>query len=111
MLSMMESFVSHEEANRILNVLTEYYCPEKVIVFGSFAHGEENPESDLDICVIKDQVPVSPVERRFQVYRLLEDRKIPVDVVVYKPKEFKERFDLGDPFIKTLVNEGKVIYG
>jgi hypothetical protein len=39
------------------------------------------------------------------------DIDVAVDYVVYKPEETKERLALGDPFIKKIYNEGKVLYG
>ena len=34
-----------------------------------------------------------------------------VDFIVYKPEEAEERLSLGDPFIKKIYEEGKVLYG
>jgi len=34
-----------------------------------------------------------------------------VDFIVYKPEEAAERLALGDPFIKKIYKEGKVLYG
>ncbi len=29
---------------------------------------------------------------------------------VYKPQELEQRLKLGDPFVKTILKEGKVLY-
>jgi hypothetical protein len=34
-----------------------------------------------------------------------------VDLLVYKPEEFEKRLELGDPFLKAILKEGKVVYG
>jgi len=39
------------------------------------------------------------------------DVDLPIDYIVYKPEEAEEGLTLGDPFIKKIFKEGKVLYG
>jgi hypothetical protein len=41
----------------------------------------------------------------------LIERDIAADMLVYRPEEFEERIKLGDPFIKNILNEGRILYG
>jgi hypothetical protein len=41
----------------------------------------------------------------------LIDREMAVDMLVYRPDEFEHCIKLGDPFIKTILSEGQVLYG
>jgi len=41
----------------------------------------------------------------------LIDRNIAADMLVYRPDEFEERVKLDDPFIKSILREGRVLYG
>lgn len=46
----------HRIADRLLpylKVLVEQFQPEKVILFGSFAYGSPNEDSDVDLLVVK----------------------------------------------------------
>lgn len=103
--------VFEQEVKAMVDRLILTYQPKKIIAFGSFARGEIEPDSDLDLCIIKEDIPLSPVERRFEVYRLLTHRKIPVDIVIYRPEEFETRLQLGDPFVKGILKDGKNLYG
>ena len=38
----------------ILRKLIEEYTPEKVILFGSYAYGDPDPDSDIDLLIIKE---------------------------------------------------------
>jgi hypothetical protein len=38
-------------------------------------------------------------------------RHVAVDMIVYKPEEVEDRLALGDPFVKKIYREGKVLYG
>ena len=42
--------------------------------------------------------------------RILIDRQIPVDILVYTPAEVERRKELGDFFILDIFNTGKLIY-
>jgi predicted nucleotidyltransferase len=89
--------------------LVAKYHPEKVILFGSAAR-ESEVVNDVDLFIIKDDVPVLGAERIRQLYRLM-DIDLPVDYLVYRPSEVVERLALGDPFVLSVINEGKVLYG
>ena len=39
------------------------------------------------------------------------DTNVAVDYIVYKPEEVKERLSIGDPFIKRIFEDGKILYG
>lgn len=89
--------------------LVALYRPEKIIVFGSAARGDEEI-NDVDLFIVKEDVPNLGAERIRQLYRLM-DTDLPVDYLVYRPAEVAERLSMGDPFVTSIIKEGKVLYG
>ncbi len=66
-------------------------------VFGSYAGGEETPDSDVDILVVLDAADEGPVEAAARARAALE-LPVPVDVIVRTPSQLEERRALGDDF-------------
>ena len=91
--------------------------PSKVILFGSYAKGVFDEESDLDLVVIlnTEMIPETydkkleiKVQVRDSIYEL--SRQIAIDLVVYTKGEFKMLKDLQTSFYNEIMNTGKVIY-
>ena len=103
---------SRHMIDEIVKKIVIEYSPQKVILFGSYAYGNPDEESDLDILVIKD-TDKRPIERWTDIKRILRDRNriISVTPVVYTPKELQKRISLGDFFIQEVLEKGKVLYG
>ncbi len=99
-----------KEIESITTQVVRKYGPEKIILFGSAARGDIGPDSDADFLIIKSGTPYYGADRIRELSRLIE-RNIPVDFLVYRPEEFEERLGMGDPFLKAIVKEGKVLYG
>jgi hypothetical protein len=64
---------------------------------------------DIDLFIIKKDVPDLGVDRIRELDALIKYR-LATDFIVYKPEEVKERLRLGDPFIKNILGEGKILY-
>lgn len=96
---------------KILNYFRKKYKPEKIILFGSRARGEELKSSDIDILVISKSFEKQPnyVKRLIEIYKEIPAIGINVDVLALTPKEFNERKKLLT-IVKKAVEEGKVIY-
>lgn len=77
---------------------------EEVILFGSYARGDYNEESDIDVLIVGD---VDFDELMDVVTDILLKHGELISPVVIKPEEFKRR---EDSFIKTVLREGKVVY-
>jgi len=99
-----------KEINNITAQIIEKYKPDKIILFGSAARGEFRRDSDADFLIIKKDTPFYGAERIRELSRLIE-RNIPLDLLVYRPEEFEKRLEMGDPFLKAIMKEGKVLYG
>ena len=87
--------------------------PEKVIVFGSYAHDEADRESDIDLIVVLDSdiVPKTYGERRVNrlfVRRALDalNREYALDVLVYTAPEWKRFLDSGSAFAREVAGQG-----
>lgn len=89
--------------------LVSKYAPEMIILFGSAAR-EDIEVHDVDLLIVKDDVPHLGAERIRQLYRLMVT-DLPVDYLVYRPAEIAERLSLGDPFVEGIFREGKILYG
>ena len=98
-----------KEIKKITDQIVKKYQPEKIILFGSYAWGKPTENSDVDLFIVKE----SDLPRRFRttrVERILDSVSFPVDVLVYTPKEIKERRSLGDFFVGNIFKKGKVLY-
>jgi uncharacterized protein len=99
-----------KEIQSITKQLIEKYGPEKIILFGSAARGSTGPDSDADFLIIKKQTPYYGSDRIRELSPIIE-RSIPVDFLICRPEEFEKRLKMGDPFLKAILKEGRVLYG
>jgi predicted nucleotidyltransferase len=81
---------------------------ERVVLFGSYARGEVTEDSDVDLLVI------APFEGK-SVHKSVEIRmklrpRFPVDLLVRTPEKVHERLEMGDCFMREILEEGKVLY-
>lgn len=95
--------------SEIVNKIAKGYNPDKIILFGSYANGNPNEDSDLDLFVIKDSDLPRP-QRTVQVRKMLYGAKIPIDLIVYTPKEIEESKNNKFGFVFKVLNTGKTIY-
>ncbi len=102
-----------KELKRDIQIIAEAikakYHPEKIVLFGSAARDEFEEGSDIDFFIIKE-TNLPRHRRPLEIYQFLDDQGLPIDFIIYTPQEFKERFSLGDFFIKRILKEGKVLY-
>jgi HEPN domain-containing protein/predicted nucleotidyltransferase len=93
----------------IVERLVSGYAPDRIILIGSRASGAARPDSDVDLLIVKE-TGRRPIDRRIEVERLLTDRAIPIDVMVYTPDELRQLFAAGSPFIEEILEHGRVLY-
>jgi len=96
---------------RLVNVLKEHYEPEKVILFGSYAYGRPNQDSDIDLLIIKE-TDKPFFQRLAELRRIVSEsrRGYAFEPVVLTPKELKERLKRGDQFFQEILEKGTVLY-
>lgn len=99
-----------KEIESIVQQIVNRYRPQRIILFGSAATGDFENAVDLDFLIIKDDVPQYGVDRMRELEAIVE-KEIASDLLVYRSDEIDERMSLGDPFILSIMNEGKVLYG
>jgi predicted nucleotidyltransferase len=99
-----------KEIESIIAQIVEKYKPEKIILFGSASRGMFTSDSDVDFLIIKKDTPEYGADRIRELSRLI-DRNVAVDFLIYRPEEFEKRLKMGDPFLKVVLREGKVLYG
>jgi predicted nucleotidyltransferase len=100
-----------ETIRDIVEKLQAGYAPQKVILFGSHAYGNPGCDSDIDLLVIKE-TSERFIDRWVTVRRLLSDptRMLPVEVIVLTPQELTQRLDIGDQFLREIIDRGEVLY-
>jgi predicted nucleotidyltransferase len=91
--------------------------PYKIILFGSYANGNPNENSDIDIMVILDNNHVSKtyeerLNKKIFIRNLIIEinRRIPIDILVYSKEELNMIKNHGNYFIDEIEKTGKVIY-
>lgn len=83
--------------------------PKRVILFGSYARGEANEASDLDLMVVEPEIPDFTGEYR-RLREALGPIGIGVDLLLYSESEFEKRREWWTTPVYWAVREGKVVY-
>lgn len=85
----------------------------EIILFGSYAWGQPNKDSDVDLLIILNQQGLldsymAKLRKRAEISDILEDieKNIPIDVLVYTREEWDKILDLGSSFAKKIISQG-----
>jgi len=88
--------------------IVENFQPEKVVLFGSYAYGKPNEDSDVDLLVImpfegRDSQKAVEIISRLKT-------NLPLDLLVRTAEQVKKRIEMEDFFMREIAEKGKVLY-
>jgi uncharacterized protein len=97
--------------NRIVEIIKDNFNPEKIILFGSYAYGIPNENSDIDLLVIVKTSPQPRYKRAGEIRKYIFGlTDIPKDILVYTESEVEEWKNVQQSFITSIFNHGVVMY-
>ncbi len=97
--------------DRIVQRLVSGFNPEQIFLFGSYAYGEPNEDSDLDLLVIISQSTQPRYRRASEAYRYLRGISMPTDVIVMTREEVDKKINVRSSLVNRIIHEGIILYG
>ena len=101
--------IDSRKIDEIVGKIVHGYHPDKIIMFGSYAAGNYDSHSDLDLFLVKDSEIPRP-QRGIEVRKLLRGSKTPIDLIVYTPKEIEKEITSMYSFVSEVFKTGKLLY-
>lgn len=94
----------------VKNRLVKTYDPIAIYLFGSYAWGKPDENSDLDLLVVIDDFKKSWYEDIVEGHKALGRLKVSKDLLLYTKKQFDEVSKDNTSFGYEIVKRGKKIY-
>jgi predicted nucleotidyltransferase len=97
----------------IIDRLDENIAMDEVIVFGSYAYGKPNTDSDIDLCVIVSDKETNKRVLTRKIRKILSPiiEDYPLDILVYDKDEFYDRAICDTTLEYKISREGVKVYG
>jgi predicted nucleotidyltransferase len=93
----------------VVNQIAMSFHPKSITLFGSYAYGEPGPQSDVDLLVVME-TQLSGARQAALILQAISYR-FGMDLLVYTPQNLATRLAWGDPFLKEITGQGRVLYG
>lgn len=84
---------------------------EQAWIFGSYARGDANADSDMDILIVINESKYPRYKRNQAARRLVKDITIPKDIIVMTKDEWELGALVPSSLVCTVKNEGRLLYG
>ncbi|MDP2207440.1 MAG: nucleotidyltransferase domain-containing protein [Bacteroidota bacterium] len=101
--------ITMKEIRSIAKRIAEKFDVQKIILFGSYAKGKADENSDVDLLVVMD-TKMRPIQQRYEIYKSLTPIHFALDIIVRTENDLKQRIPKGDWFLKEAYETGKVLY-
>ena len=100
--------IAQEAIYGVRDDIVTHFHPQQIVLFGSYAYGVPNEDSDVDLLVI---LPFQErnIQKQTEI-RLAVHRGFAMDILAYTPQQLKERIHLGDSFLREITEKGKILY-
>jgi len=101
-----------QNLDEIAQIIAKTVPVESIYLFGSYAYGTPNKDSDLDIYVVfKDELPIRELDAITAISRAIRPvKKMPMDILGLKQNRFHDR-KLYATLERKIVREGVKLYG
>jgi predicted nucleotidyltransferase len=98
--------------DRIVPIIVSLASPDQIILFGSYARGDNTKKSDIDLLIIKKGLKNS-LDVVDSIYRAFYENKIKISVdllAIDYNRYIKINNEIGYIY-KTIKDQGKILYG
>ncbi len=108
-LDTSDAIISEATIDQIVQKIVDQVNPLQVILFGSYARGMPNIDSDVDLFVIVESN--LPRHKRSAKIRLLfSPAPCPLDILVYTPQEVETCSGVVNHIVTHVMTTGKILY-
>ncbi len=110
-----QRFPVHRIADRLepfVRAIVERTHPERIILFGSYAYGEPDEHSDVDLLVIRRNISsekASNLEIR-NAFDTVSEPLFSFTILSKTPERIAERLAIKSPFYEEIVGQGIELY-
>lgn len=98
-----------EQLNELVHRITETIHPLRIILFGSAAHGDMRPDSDLDVAVVVRE-GTNPHQVSELLYPRMVGMGVAVDILVTTPEQLEKHKSSAGMIYREIWQEGKELY-
>ena len=98
-----KGLVPRAAIRRAVEQIVREFEPDQVYLFGSYAYGEPDKDSDVDILVVMSTR--NEIDQSVKIH-LAVDPAFAFDVIVRKPRDMRRRLREGDWFLREIVSKG-----
>ena len=102
--------ISEDTIAQAVATLVAVGKPQRIVLFGSYARGDADDASDLDLMVVKSQV-TNRAQEMLQLSRALRPLRVPVDVLLVSADELARLGQQPGPVYWWALQEGRVLHG
>jgi uncharacterized protein len=103
----MRSDIPLRVIRRFARQVAARFRPDKIILFGSYAYGEPNEDSDVDLVIV---MPARNQLDQAAKIRIAVPAPFPMDLIVRTPKRIEQGVKDGDSFTLEILAKGKILY-
>lgn len=100
--------ISFSQIQAFSQQIAEKFQPERIILFGSYASGQPTEDSDVDLLVILPFEEL-PVQKAITIRQQIQS-SFPLDLIARTPEQIQQRLEMGDFFIRDIMQNGCVLY-
>lgn len=104
--------ISKEQIDTLVDTISKKFNPQKIFLFGSYAYGNPQSQSDLDLCIITNLGNKRKIELIRDIRKEIRNHfQLPLDILVYEDNEFQQRATLPNTLEHKILKQGILING
>jgi predicted nucleotidyltransferase len=102
--------ITNQIIDEVKNRLVRVYDPLEIYLFGSYAWGSPDEDSDLDLCVVIEAYKKGHHDTVVDGHKALIGMRVAKDIVVFDKKEFEQQTRASSSLGYKIFKKGKKIY-
>ena len=106
---MVKPALIQDTIHKMVQIIVENVKPIKIILFGSYAREQVNPDSDIDLLIVMNRVQ-NKRKKAAEIYQLLAGSGISKDIFITTPNEIEKYKNVPGTIIQPALSEGKILY-
>lgn len=88
---------------KYVKVICDNYDVAAIILFGSYAKGNEREDSDIDIAIVIDKFKDNIIDEEVEFMKLRRDIDYRIEPHIIRIQDYK---DISNPFVQEVIETG-----